>query len=398
MPGALATAFDAFEAAGREVRAMVEATPRFQEHPEHRAQAYVSLAEAQAMAYNLVIWPRLDHPPILSHSSWHSTIYSLGQNCPDFRYGGALFDGRASYRLQGRVGALKLLLIQIQSPTMGHPDSREIGNYDLCELAGADGAFDVPVSAEADGTTGIRIEPDAPLNFGLIRRILGSIADDPGELRLVRVDGPPLPAETDEAAIAERVHAAAGMLRFIVGDWVIGLYDLYIKAAGGKNRFAHIAGGELATNVVGSPSTTYGLSVYEIAPDEAVLVEWEPPDSAYWSFQVGDVWSNAMDFFNYQTDLNMHTMRVDSDGRIRAVVSHDDPGIANWMDTRGRGEGTVVMRNYRARGESSAPTMRVVKAAELPGLLPDGTARVSSAERAAALAARQVMFRTAYGD
>ena len=161
---------------------------------------------------------------------------------------------------------------------------------------------------------------------------------------------------------------------------------------------ALIPGEKLASDVLGSPSTTYGLSIYELDPDEAVLVEWEPPDSAYWSFQLGDVWSNALDFANYRTHVGMRTAVIDDDGRLRVVVSHSDPGVPNWLDTRGRREGTVVMRNYRARGESAGPTMEVVPLGEVRERLPAGTPTVTPEERAEFLRRQREEYLAAFGD
>ena len=395
MSTVLSDAFARFEAAEAAARAMVEATPRFTEHPEHRAQAYYSLAEARAMAYNHVIAPRLAQPRVQTQQSWYASVSSLGQNCGDFRYGTLLLDGRCTYRISGRTGAALLALMQINSRVFGHPDAQELGNHDLVELASDGGAFDLTAAPSPDAE--LRLG-DGGLNYVLIRRILGDISDDAGEIVIERVGGPePLP-ETNDTVIAERLDAAAHFLRFLVREWAVGLYDMYIGAAGGKNRLAHIAGKDLAANIAGSPSTTYGLCVWELAPDEALVLEWDVPDSLYWGMQIADVWSNALDFVGHQTDVNMRTAVLDPDGRLRVIISGRDTGHANWLDTCGRGEGELATRNYRARGETAAPVVRVVPLGELAGALPADTARVTSAQRAAALAARRARFRAAYGD
>jgi Protein of unknown function (DUF1214) len=394
MPDSLTRAFERFEAAAHDTRAMIEATPRFREREDHRAQAYLSLAEARAMAYNLVIAPRMDHPYVHSQTSWHANFFSLGQNCQDFRYGALLLDGRYSYRLYGHTGDLVLSLLQVTSHVMGHPEAEELGNHDLCELAASDGSFAL---SAGPGDEDIHLDGQG-LNFILVRRILTDVSGNPGELLVGRLGGHAPAPETNPDAMADRLEHAAHMLRFIVGEWCVGLYDLYINAAGGKNRLAHIPGQELAANIAGSPSTTYGLGIYELEPDEALIVEWDPPDSAYWSFQLGDVWSNALDFVNYQTDVGQSTALLDPDGRLRVVVAHSDPGHANWLDTRGRREGSLVMRNYRARSESIAPEVRKVALADIYDELPAGSARVTPDQRRAALALRRGRFRAAFGD
>ena len=179
MTDTLSTAFDDFEAATAEVRTMIEATDRFSSYPEHRVQAYASLAEARSMAYTMAIAPRTDVPRLHAQGSWHATTSSLGQNCQDMRYAIVLLDGARTYRLHGHLGAQRLALWQVHSHTMGHPDSKEIGNYDLTEIAGPDGTVDILISGTRppgdDGQPWIRLEPSSPLNFVLVRRILNRI-------------------------------------------------------------------------------------------------------------------------------------------------------------------------------------------------------------------------------
>ncbi len=246
---------------------------------------------------------------------------------------------------------------------------------------------------------GIPLDEASDLNSVFVRRILGTVTDDPGELRLEpQGDGPAPPPETDADATAERLHRAADLLRAIVRDWTVGLYEMYLKAAGGKNRFGYITGQEMADRVGGSPSATYGMAAWELDPDEAAIIEWEPPDSAYWSFQLADVWSKSLDFVNHQTDLNMVSAARDADGRIRLTLSATDPGVPNWLDTRGRREGIVLLRNYRTPGDTAAPTFTVVPLSGLGAALPAGTPVVSPQERRATLATRRANHLTALGE
>ncbi|HTK63819.1 MAG TPA: DUF1214 domain-containing protein [Pseudonocardia sp.] len=402
MTDALSAAFDDFEAATAEVREMIETTERFRSYPDHRVQAYVSLAEARSMAYTMAIAPRTDVPRLHAQGSWHATTSSLGQNCQDMRYAIVLLDGARTYRLRGHLGEQRLALWQVHSHVMGHPESREIGNYDLTEIAGPDGTIDILISGQEQAQPFIKLEPGSPLNFVLVRRILNRITDDYGDLRLEEVgdgnEGTARIEEIDPGHVAERITDAAHLLRFLVRNWAIGLYEFYLKTAGGKNRFSYIPGQQIATDLAGSSSTTYGFCVFDLEPDEALIVEWDTVESAYWSWQLGDVWSNALDFINHQTTLNSDQAVVDADGKVRAVLSATDPGVPNWLDTRGRREGVVVLRNYKERSASVSPTARLVDLAALRDELPAGTPTVSPEDRAKALLARRSAYHDAYGE
>lgn len=138
--------------------------------------------------------------------------------------------------------------------------------------------------------------------------------------------------------------------------------------------------------------------MYELEPDEALVVEWDTVESAYWSWQLGDVWSNALDFVNYQTDLNSGDAVVDGDGKVRAVVCDSDPGVPNWLDTRGRREGVVVLRNYQEQSPSVSPVARKVKLTDLHAELPAETPMVSPEQRAERLRRRRRAYHDAYGE
>jgi hypothetical protein len=93
----------------------------------------------------------------------------------------------------------------------------------------------------------------------------------------------------------------------------------------------------------------------------------------------------------------MHYAKIDPDGVFRAIVSRKDPGIANWLDTTGRIEGTIVFRNYRSETKP-VPKSRKIRFDEIDSLLPRETARVSSVQRAAILDARREAFINLHGE
>ena len=53
----------------------------------------------------------------------------------------------------------------------------------------------------------------------------------------------------------------------------------------------------------------------------------------------------------------------ESDGSVRIVVAHKDPGIPNWLNTCGHDEGTMCWRWYRlAYGNNPVePQCRLIK-------------------------------------
>jgi hypothetical protein len=78
---------------------------------------------------------------------------------------------------------------------------------------------------------------------------------------------------------------------------------------------------------------------------------------------------------------------VDGDGKVRLILSHDDPGFHNWMDTQGFESGNVT---YRILLSESRATLRtqVVKRADLASVLPLDSVKVSPEQRAQQLRER----------
>jgi hypothetical protein len=202
--------------------------------------------------------------------------------------------------------------------------------------------------------------------------------------------------EFDEAAMAHRIDRATDFLKYLIKDFNINLYEWYTKTGGGFNNMAFLPG--TVTSQVGSPSSNYAMAVFDLGADEALVIELDQlPDGVYWSLQMGDVWSRSMNFTHRQTSVNMHHAAVDTDGGFRAVVAHSDPGVANWLDTTGRCQGTVVFRNYRATRQP-VPRTRKVKFSEISDVMPRDTKKVTPEERAAALKSRAEGFLKLHGE
>jgi hypothetical protein len=79
------------------------------------------------------------------------------------------------------------------------------------------------------------------------------------------------------------------------------------------------------------------------------------------------------------------------------VVSRRDPSLANWLDTTGHSEGTIVFRNYRSKS-AQVPHCRLVKFTELQQYLPKDTALVTPADRAASLEHRRAALLQLHGE
>src|SRR3546814_18766933 len=78
--------------------------------------------------------------------------------------------------------------------------------------------------------------------------------------------------------------------------------------------------------------------------------------------------------------MNADKARVDKDGLFRAVISAQDPGVPNWLDTAGNASGAVQGR-WLDCSDKPIPDTRVVKVKELRKYLPADTPSVTAEQR-----------------
>jgi hypothetical protein len=134
----------------------------------------------------------------------------------------------------------------------------------------------------------------------------------------------------------------------------------------------------------------YWTAVFECQEDEALILETPLPEvRPYWNIQVNDPYFNAVEFVYRQTSLNGHSAHVDSDGRFRAVLAHEDPGVHNWLDTGGFTEGTFFGR-WTQCSSTPVPDLKRIKLAELRDHLPADTRWVNPEEREVQLRNRRI--------
>jgi hypothetical protein len=105
------------------------------------------------------------------------------------------------------------------------------------------------------------------------------------------------------------------------------------------------------------------------------------------------MWYISLDFINHQTSLTAHQAHRDPDGLLRFVISAQNPGLANWVETTGHARGYLQIRWQRTAREfttADGPTVEKVAFTSLPDALPHyDQARVTPEQWRDRIAARQ---------
>lgn len=131
---------------------------------------------------------------------------------------------------------------------------------------------------------------------------------------------------------------------------------------------------------------------FELAEDEALLIEMEAPDALYFSVQLANFWGMPLDFANRMTSLNHMQAHRSKDKNYRFVLSAKDPGVPNWLDTTGLDSGYLIMRSLwqDVPEVGVAPTVSCqrVSLMDLPAMLPETTPEITELARR-----KQIMLR-----
>jgi hypothetical protein len=323
--------------------------------------------------------------------TFESPFCKLGGDNADSIYQQAWIDGQSVYRITGTRGSAAFLNILVQGPrpelqpgtdwpSLHEPygDIPEAGIHGYQLKTDWDGTFELYVGGPERGPNWLPTTPGSRKMF--IRQIFDKWDETPGVFRIERIDmSEPRPVPTP-ADIVAGLDWAGKFVFAVTNDWpeftylyMPGHYDKFINQFppddGDQARFTDRMRGR---NVQ--------MMLWRLAPDEAMIVEMDDQDGL-WMFTNMGVYDNSMDFLYRPVSYTPSRTKVDSDGKVRLIMCHDDPGFHNWLDTQGSEQGNLAYRKFltAARGEL---TTRVVKRDQLASELPADTAKVTPEERA----------------
>jgi len=315
-------------------------------------------------------------------------VVTWGMECADCIYTRAVLRGGESYRLFGNRGTARYVGLQ----TMNGIAATVNELVDELEVD-ADGNFEVVLSAsrpaqERPGNW-MRIEGDYP-TLTLRHFLYDWDTEVASSLRIERLGDA-------VAAKGPSADPGAALSRQLValGDFIDENLAFFLKfgAAAPPNGFLPPID---RTDIGAAAENRPVIGRWELRPDEALIVEVEPPEGIYWSFSIGNPWWETIHYGRHQSSLNAHQAAVDSDGLVRVVLCADDPGVANWLDTADHSNGPIILRCVRTK-TAPTPTARVVPFDNIHAELPPDTKTVTAEERKSILAARRRAVHERFG-
>jgi len=290
-------------------------------------------------------------------------LVKMGLDNPDNFYLSASVRGDYTYRIRGRRGNIHYLSFAAQNQNFAARDkiTGGAGHLEDSELAlDADGRFEIIASREEHPGNWLRMTEHTS-QILLRQTFLDRARESPVEIEIecLDADGPMPPL--DPARVPGQLMGAA---MYTIGcsqwfaDWVLSFRE---HAAANE---LYLPDAEDHRVVGGDPNVRVLLGYWELARDQALVIDARPPACDYWNFQLGNVWAESLDYNFRRVHLNSRTVTAGDDGSCEIVVAHEDPGHPNWLDTAGHDHGTMGLRWVRADAHP-VPACKVVKLAEL---------------------------------
>ena len=371
--------------------------------PLHRADAFRFLTQNLGQAFDLALETKDTKYPALH--AFCGPNRKLGGDAADFVYLQAWIDGESVYRISGNKGTARFLNFTVQGPRpekqpgTDWPSLHEpFGDIPEANLFGQqlqtawDGSFELYLGGPKREANWLPTTPGTRKLF--LRQGFDRWDELPARLRIERVGmTEPRPLPTPQT-MAQAMDWAGHFVTGLMNDWPDHPYH-YGNAVDpvNVNRFPPDPAGDLASDR--KRGRAVANMCWQLAADEALIVEFNAHDG-FWMMSNMGVFFNSMDYLYRPVSYTPSRTKVDADGKVRLILSHEDPGYHNWLDTQGFERGNLTYRNLQSDASTTFST-QLVKRTALEQVLPAQSARVTPEQRVAQLRARFDGIRQRYG-
>ncbi|TAL02221.1 MAG: hypothetical protein EPO08_07550 [Rhodospirillaceae bacterium] len=344
--------------------------------PEYRADVYRQIMMNLSYSYFVYFHADAEHP---DWAPLWNPVYVMQPN-PDDIYLYCPIRGDLKYRVKGNRGTVKLLTFSTSRGTSGLVDdmSKITHNTDLDDRSlkiDSDGEFELLFSTERPaGYTGnwARMAVEADVMLVRYRSWDWGRERDP-QLTIECVDPVPLKRRLSPDEITNRIRQMA--------KFPENMAKMFFSLQNGIKERVGINVFEPVHYQSGLLKQIYWPAVFELDDGEALIIETELPKiRPYWNIQLNDPYFNAVEYVYRLSSTNGAMATISSDGKLRAVIALEDPGVPNWLDPAGFKQGTVYGRWYDC-DTNPTPIIKRVPLAKVRDHLPRDTPVVTPEQR-----------------
>lgn len=284
-----------------------------------------------------------DRPELVQFNGWRQKFF---MDNPDFLYWVADLNPERRYRVRGNAGEAAYVSLTAYRSDEGKV--RAVERFDSDTL-GLDSSRDYDVTVGGS--------PANPINLW-VRHFHGDVHKErTGWCSIEPLGEMPKPPVIEPARFAHQLRRLAATLE--------GLVPVFAAAAKADaaspntlRAWSEMTGGAVYTE----PGISYLRGGWQLADDEALVIEGRAPPCRYWNILLYSRFLNSLDHRHRRVSATNATARL-VDGRYRFVLASRDPGLASgdWLDTEGRPFGIVVMRFLQPSSEPELPVVQKVR-------------------------------------
>ncbi|MFK7894958.1 MAG: DUF1214 domain-containing protein [Myxococcota bacterium] len=294
----------------------------------------------------------------------------------DNAYHHVQIDPQRRYRVRGKMHSCEHFVMTFRVGFMHMKEwgtKKAINSVDLGLGPGDD--FELKIGGD-EGEAGWISIPEGVAILSLREYYVDWQPAEPAVFTIECLDEIPTPPRLRSEDVAAQLDHALEQVESSVFGW--NDYMKEHRAAAQDNTFA-----AQQTVAKGLSDARYAFLFWNLQPDEALLIETDIPEARYWGLQLATHgWFEQVDPVHRITSINQNQVVPSSDGRVRLVLSHQDPEVPNWLDTGAHPEGLLTFRWFWPKSDPT-PSAKVIPLAELAAQLPADTPPVTPAERRA---------------
>jgi len=345
---------DFLASAGKAVQRMDELTQGLT--PEERADGFRVLTRTLGAAHEILEMDRV-HPEPVPHNQWNAKF--LMDN-PDGKYWLFELDAAHAYRLSGNLGDAAYTSISVYRERSAWHDTEVAATINGAELStDRNGDFDLFLGGERQGANWLPLDPDARTVW--IRQFFNDVHNERPSRFAVRNLDPAAPAPLIEPALlADRLTTAGKKLRSMTSA-IRHARDAELSRGNHVRDWTEMMGGAVFT----SSDILYQRGAWDLASDEALVLEGHAPPAVFWNIVLYSRFLNSLEHRYRQTSLTGAKIETNADGRYRLVLAAEKPGAGDWLDTEGRAQGMFALRWVSPEAQPDLPTATVMKLKDL---------------------------------
>ena len=290
---------------------------------------------------------RVDPDPVLAvNRAGMDDIVTWGLECPDCVYMNANLRTGETYRLFGNRGTARYVGLQTMDGMTA------IANALVDELeVDADGNFEAILSAskpQAHEGNWLELTGDHPTLT--VRNFLYDW--DTEELASLQIERVGDEVEPKDRSVDLDVSVSRQL--YALGEFVYDNLKFFLDFGAMPPANGFVPPMDMSSMGAAAENRPV-IGRFELEPDEALILEVEPPKGVYWSISLGNPWLETVHYGRHQSSLNGHQAVIDPDGFARFVISST---IQEWR-TGSMPPATAMARYCCAASEPKPPRFRI---------------------------------------